>query len=428
MTAEEKMTVDERRKYLRTMKKRYVKAGRKKRGQLLDEMEAVTGMHRKSLLRLMNGSLERKPRCRQRGSTYGPQVDDALRVIADSLDNICPERLTPNLVWMAEHLARHGEMEVTQALLKQLGQISISTVGRRLKRIRQDQPRLPRRRSPRTRKLTQEIPMQRIPWDEQEPGHFEVDLVHHCGPLAVGEYVHTLQMIDIATGWSERRAVLGRSYLVMEDAFRHIVARLPFPVREIHADNGSEFLNYHLIRFWKEDVKGVQLSRSRPYQKNDNRFVEQKNATLVRAFLGDDRLDTVAQTLALNWLYDKMWLYYNLFQPVMRLKEKLVIPNAEGQPTRVKRRFDDARTPFDRLCTTDAISQERKTQLTALRDQTNPRQLRQEIYALLDYIFSLPGAVPGQTEDVHQTLAVCSHSRTQLLQYTLSDLHLAYVV
>ena len=412
MTAEEKMTVDERRKYLRTMKKRYVKAGRKKRGQLLDEMEAVTRMHRKSLLRLMNGSLERKPRCRQRGSRYGPQVDDALRVIADSLDNICPERLTPNLVWMAEHLARHGEMEVTQALLKQLGQISISTVGRRLKRTRQDQPRLPRRRSPRTRKLTQEIPMKRIPWDEQEPGHFEVDLVHHCGPLAEGEYVHTLQMIDIATGWSERRAVLGRSYLVMEDAFGHIVAFLPFPVREIHPDNGSEFLNYHLIRFWKEDVKGVQLSRSRPYQKNDNRFVEQKNATLVRAFLGDDRLDTVAQTLALNWLYDKMWLYYNLFQPVMRLKEKLVIPNAEGQPTRVKRRFDDARTPFDRLCTTDAISQERKTQLTALRDQTNPRQLRQEIYALLDYIFSLPGAVPGQTEDVHQTLAVGSHRRT----------------
>ena len=427
MTAEEKMTVDERRKYLRTMKKRYVKAGRKKRGQLLDEMEAVTGMHRKSLLRLMNGSLERKRRCRQRGCTYGPQVDDALRVIADSLDNICPERLTPNLVWMAEHLARHGEMEVSQALLKQLGQISISTVGRRLKRTKQDQPRLPRRRSPRTGKLRQEIPMTRIPWDEQEPGHFEVDLVHHCGPLAEGEYVHTLQMIDIATGWSERRAVLGRSYLVMEDAFRHIVARLPFGVREIHPDNGSEFLNSHLIRFWNEAVKGVQLSRSRPCQKNDNRFVEQKNATLVRAFLGDDRLDTVAQTLAVNWLYDKMWRYYNLFQPVMRLKEKIVDPNADGHSTRIKRRFDDARTPFDRLCTTDAISQVHKAHLTALREQTNPRQLRQEIYALLDYIFSLPAAVPGQTEDVHQTLAVCSHSETQLPQFTLSDPQPAYV-
>lgn len=427
MAAEEKMTVDERRKYLSTMKKRYVKASRKKRGQLLDEMEAVTEMHRKSLVRLMNGSLERKASCTQRGSTYGPQVDDALRVIADSLDNICAERLTPNLVWVAEQLARHGEMEVTEALLKQLGQISISTVGRRLRRTRQDRPRLPRRHSPCTRKVTQEIPMKRIPWDEQEPGHFEVDLVHHCGPIAEGEYVHTLQMIDIATGWSERRAVLGRSYLVTEDAFHHVVARLPFAVREIHPDNGSEFLNHHLIRFWKEAVKGVQLSRSRPYQKNDNRFVEQKNATLVRAFLGDDRLDTVAQTLAVNGLYDKMWLYYNLFQPVMRLKEKIVVLNPDGQSTRMKRRFDDARTPFDRLCTTNAISQEHKAHLTALREQNNPRQLRHEIYALLDYIFSLPGAVPGHTEDVHQTLSVCSHSETLLPQFTLSDLHPAYV-
>jgi hypothetical protein len=318
-------------------------------------------------------------------------------------------------------------MEVSQALLKQLGQISISTVGRRLNRIGQDRPRLPRRRSPRTRKLRQEIPMTRIPWDEQEPGHFEVDLVHHCGPIAEGEYVHTLQMIDVATGWSERRAVLGRSYLVMEDAFRHIVARLPFGVREIHPDNGSEFLNSHLIRFWKEAVIGVQLSRSRPYQKNDNRFVEQKNATLVRAFLGDDRLDTVAQTLAVNWLYDKMWLYYNLFQPVMRLKEKIVDPHASGQSTRIKRRFDDARTPFDRLCTTDAISQDHKAHLIALREQINPRLLRQEIYALLDYIFSLPGAVPGHTEDVHQTLTVCSHSETQLPQFTLSYPLPAYV-
>ena len=106
--------------------------------------------------------------------------------------------------------------------------------------------------------------------------------------------------------WSEHRAVLGHSYLVMKDAFRRILARLPFAVQEIHSDNGSEFLNYHLIHFWKEMVKGVELSRSRPYHKNDNRFVEQKNSTLVRAYLGYDRLDTVAQARAVNWLYDKI--------------------------------------------------------------------------------------------------------------------------
>lgn len=418
MTAEEKMTVDERRKYLGRMKKRYVKAGRKERGRLLDEMEAVTGLHRKSLIRLVSGSLERKPRCRQRGRIYGPGVDDALRVLVESFDDICPERLTPNLAWMAQHLANHGEMAVTSALLEQLGQISISTVGRRLRRIRQDQPRLARRGASRGRKLTRDIPMKRIAWDEKEPGHFEVDLVHHCGPSASGEYLHTLQMIDVATGWSERRAVLGRSYLVIQDAFDCILARLPFAVREIHPDNGPEFFNHHLLCFWNNIVKGVELSRSRPYRKNDNRFVEQKNATLVRAYLGYDRLDTVAHTLAVNQLYDKMWVYYNLFQPVIRLKEKLLQPAAQGQPTRVKRRYDQARTPFDRLCATNALSQERQALLKALREQTNPRQLRHEIYALIDYVFSLPGAIPGQTEDVHQTLATGFNSETIPVQFT----------
>jgi hypothetical protein len=245
--------------------------------------------------------------------------------------------------------------------------------------------------------------MKRIPWHEQEPGHFEADLVHHCGPSASGEYVCTIQMVDVATAWSERVAVLGRSYLVIEDGFNRILSRLPFPVCEIHPDNGSEFFNNHMFRFWDGLDQDIQLSRSRPYQKNDNRFVEQKNSTLVRAYLGYDRLDTVVQTLAVNQLYDKMWVYYNLFQPVMRLTEKTWL-REEGQPSQLKRRYDQARTPFDRLCETTAISQEWRERLEALRDQTNPRQLRQDIYDLIDYISSLPGAVPGVTEDVRLTL------------------------
>ena len=407
MSTEDKMTIDERWKYLRMMKKRYIKADRKGQGQLLDEMEAVTGMYRKSLIRLMNGSLERKPRSGQRGRIYGPEVDDALRVIAESLDYICAERLTPNLVWIANHLAVHGELETSPLQLEELGQISVSTVGRILGRIRQDQPRLPRKGPRRANKVTRDIPMKRISWDEQEPGHFEVDLVHHCGSCASGEYACTLQMIDIATGWSERVAVLGRSYLVMQDAFRRILARLPFPMLEIHPDNGSEFFNHHMLRFWGEIVEGVKISRSRPYQKNDNRNVEQKNSTLVRAYLGYDRIDSVTQVIATNELYDEMRIYYNLFQPVMHLIEKTVILE-DGQPTRVKRKHDQARTPFDRLCATDAITQQHREQLEVLRDQTNPRQLRQEIYALIDLIFALPGAVPGITEDVFQTLTTHS--------------------
>ena len=403
MSTDEKMSIDERRKYLRRMKKRYDQAGRKERSRLLDEMEAVTDLHRKSLIRLMKGSLARKRRQKQRSQSYGPEVDDALRVIAESLDYICAERLTPNLVWMAEHLAAHGELEVSPPLLEQLGRISISTVRRRLARIRQDQPRLPRKGPERANRVTREVPMKRIPWNEAEPGHFEVDLVHHCGPSASGEYVHTLQMVDVATGWSERVAVLGRSYRVMRCGFERCLERLPFPVLELHPDNGSEFFNHHLVRFFREAVQGLELSRSRPYHKNDNRNVEQKNSTLVRAYLGYDRLDTVAQTRVLNLLYDKMWLYYNFFQPVMHLTEKTIIP-LEGRSARVKRRYDPAQTPFDRLCATNALSDTRRQPLQLLRDQTNPRRLRQEIYDLLDHLFTLPGAVPGVTEDVYQTL------------------------
>lgn len=414
MNAEEEMTLDERRKYLRKMKRRYKSADRRERSRLLDEMEAVTGLHRKSLIRLINGSLERQRRKRERGRRYGPEVDHAIAVIAEGLDYPCAERLTPQLVGMAQHLAGHGELRVSALLLEQLGRISRSTVERRLAGMRRDRPRLPRRRPRSANSVLRDVPMGRIPWDEAEPGHFEVDLVHHSGPSASGEYVHTLQMVDVATGWSERQALLGRGYVVMEDAFRAILQRLPFDVREIHPDNGTEFFNQHMKRFWKERVKGVQLSRSRPYHKNDNRFVEQRNAHPVRAYLGYDRLDSVAQTLAVNQLYDKLWVYYNLFQPVMRTVEKTVV-SAPGQPTKFKRRYDKARTPFERLCATKAITPEWRSKLAARRDQTNPRQLREEIYALIDYIFSLPGAQPGQTENVYETvnLPIAEHFQDQ---------------
>ena len=242
---------------------------------------------------------------------------------------------------MAKHLTAHGEFEACPALLAKLERISVSTVRRILARIRQDQPGLPRRGPERVSRASRGIPMKRIPWDEGEPGHFEVDWVHHAGARGSDQYVHTLQMVDVATGWSERAAVLGRSYCVMEDGFLRILARLPFRELEIHLDNGSEFFNHHLLRFWGETVQSVQLSRSRPFHKpvlseaegNDNRFVEQKNASLVRAYLGGDRLDTMAQTLAVNRLYA-----------------------TQGRRARIRRCYDEARTPFDRLSATNAVN------------------------------------------------------------------------
>ena len=270
MTTEDQMTIDERLKYLRKMKTRYVKADRRERGRLLDEMQAFTGLHRKSLIRLLNSNLNRQPRSRERGRTYGEDVTTAIRVIAASLDHPCAERLTPNLKWMAEHLSRLGELEVPESAFEQLAQISISTVERYLNTIHQDQLRRRSRSSRTLNRALQGIPMGRIAWDVREPGHFETDLVHHSGPSASGLYLHTLQMVDVASGWIEPRAVLGRSYVVVQDAFCFILDRVPFEIREVHPDNGSEFFNHHLLRFWKERAPKVRLSRSRPYHKNDN--------------------------------------------------------------------------------------------------------------------------------------------------------------
>jgi hypothetical protein len=222
VSTEEKMTIDERRKYLRKMRARYVKARRREQSRLLDEMQAVTGLHRKSLIRLMGGTLERKPRTRQRGRTYDTEVAYVVRIVAESLDHICAERLTPSLAWMAEHLAAHGELQVSLSVIEKLEGISVSTTRRILGRVEQEPAPWKRRAVGRGPHLTRDIPMKRLPWQEQRPGYLEGDTVHHCGPSASGEYICTVQMIDIATGWSERVAILGRSYLVMEDAFLRI--------------------------------------------------------------------------------------------------------------------------------------------------------------------------------------------------------------
>jgi hypothetical protein len=383
MVDEERMTVSERRKYLARVQERYLAADRAKKKELLDEMELVTGLHRKSLVRLLRpAGLARTKRTSQRGKVYGREVQNAIRIISESLDYLCAERLTPSLLPTARHLAKHSELTLSPKLETDLAKISVSTVQRILSRLTRDSPKLPRKGPSQANRLRRDVPMTRIAWNEQTPGHFETDLVHHSGQSGAGDYVHTLQMIDVALGWSERTAILGRSQKVMEEGFRKVLDRLPFPVVEIHPDNGSEFFNDHLLRFWKNRLGEVKLSRSRPYHKNDNRFVEQKNDTLVRAYLGHVRLDSQKERDELDELYDRMWLYYNFFQPVLRLEKKVV----EG--SRVRRRWDEARTPFERLCETTAISAEKKEQLRRLMEKTNPRALRREIYERLDRLLT----------------------------------------
>ncbi len=400
MAETDPMNVDERRKYLHKMRFRYWQAKQKsERSCLLDEMQAVTGLHRKSLLRLIRGELARKPRRSQRGKTYGPEVDAVIGTIAQSLDYPCAERLKPNLVWMANHLERHGELRLTAELRQQLATISVSSLRRHLPASERATQRIAYRKGQPRQAFAQKqsIPMRRIDWQEYRPGHFEVDLVHHCGLSADGQYVHTLQLSDVATGWSECVGVLGRSYLVMQDGFERISRRLPIEIQELHPDNGSEFLNAHLLRYWQDKVQ-AELSRSRPYHKNDNRFVEENNFSLVRAYVGYGRLDTLAHVNLLNQLYDLLWLYHNFFQPVMHLSEK------QYQEQRIKRIYDDALPPFDRLCKTGALSPARQLELETLRQNTNPMSLRRNIQTLIDQLYALPSLKEGVVEDVRLSL------------------------
>jgi hypothetical protein len=399
MPLNEKMTVNERRKYLKLMSPRYAKADRAGRGGLLTEMEKVTGLHRKSLLRLLHApSLERRrqgPRVRRR--TYGPEVADVVRMVWESLDYVCAERLTPGLLATARQLAQWEELVLTPGLEAQLASISRATVQRLLRRFQLDTPKLPRTGPSAPNHLRRQVPMQRLPWETALPGSFETDLVHHCGLVTTGTYVHTLQLVDVATGWSERVAILGRSQEQMVGGFRRVQERLPFAITHLHPDNGSEFFNDHLIRYFGKAITGLQLSRSRPYRKNDNRLVEQKNATLVRAYVGYDRLDTVWQYEALNALYDQMWVYYNLFQPVLHQVRKEVVDG------KLRRSWDVAQTPYQRLLASGVLSPEQEARLAAISAGTNPRRLRQEIMQALEGLWqrSRP-ADGGQVDSPHR--------------------------
>jgi len=400
MSETEPMNINERRKYLHKMWGRYRKANKMEKSKLLSEMEAVIGMHRKSIIRLLNNQLSRKKRTRERGRTYGVDVDDSIRKIANSLDYPCAERLHPNLYWMAEHLRYHGELQLQEKTKESLQKISESTLKRILKRIGRSEPKLAEKkpRKPSNSSIRKQYPMTRIDWDIPEPGHFEVDLVHHCGATANGEFIHTLQMVDVATGWSEATAILGRSFRVMKDGFDYLLNRLPFPILEIHPDNGAEFFNQFLLQYWKNKLPDLEITRSRPYQKNDNRFVEENNQSMVRAYIGHSRLDTFAQLKILRQLLDKLWLFHNFFQPVMRLKEKQVISS-----TQFRRKYDQATTPFDRLKEKDSLNNKNLSSLENLRRQTNPVVLRYEINTLITDLLSLPCLDKSETVNIFTT-------------------------
>lgn len=376
MSEKDEMTINERRKYLHKMWGLYRDAPKKQKSKMLDDMEHVTGMNRKSIIRILNGRLSRKKRTNERGPSYGRNVIDTARTISRVLDHPCAERLQPNLVFMAKHLSSHRQLFVDEDTLEGLESISISTLKRALANINKSADKIGQKRYPKRKRnsFKETYPMRRIPYDMPHPGHFEVDLVLHCDEDSTGEYIHTIQMTDVATGWCGIQAVFGRSYRVMKDGFEWILMNLPIPVIEIHPDNGSEFFNQHLLRFWKNALPDLDISRSRPYHKNDNRFVEENNSSLIRAYIGYGRLDTLQQLMILREIYNDLMFYHKFFQPVMKTIQKIHIDEVH-----YRRVFDHARPPLDRLAETNVVSKDNLEMLMYMRDQVDILALRERL-------------------------------------------------
>jgi len=398
--AAEMMNLKERYKYLRLMKERYQKANRRQKGELLDEMEQVTLLHRKHLIARMNGpGPYRSQRPRERSREYDDEVDQVIAIIAETLDWICAERIQPTLAETAQQLVKFNEIAVSDEVMEKLGRISISSVGRALARVRpQRKGVLPRARRGRSadNAAAALVPVSVIPWDEPEPGHFEVDLVQHGPPD--GKVAYTIQCIDVLTGWSERFAMLGNSYPAMWQAFHTFNHHCPIPVREIHSDNGPEFINHALNGYFGRELADADQTRGRKGYKNDNRFVEQKNDTLVRAYVGHLHLHTRQHVRLLNALYSDMWLYYNFFQPVLRQIERTAALKPDGT-CRITRKHDVAKTPLKRLLqATPPLGRALADRLTNQRDLTNPRALNRKIHQQLDLIYESAAPPDGKEE------------------------------
>ncbi len=329
---------------LKMYQKRYRKADRAKRSRLLDEFCRQTGYHRKYAIRLLGQPADTPvpgAARRRRGPTYSAASVRVLATIWKAAGYPWSTRLKallPHwLPWARGHI-RGLTPEVERALL----QMSPRQMDRRLQdKKRQLKGRIYGRTKPGSL-LKQHIPIKTDHWDVEDPGYCEIDLVSHSGPHASGEFVYSLNVTDIHTGWCETRAIMGKGETGVVRALEDIRQALPFALKGIDSDNGSEFINHHLLRYCKKHR--IQFTRSRPYKKDDNAHIEQKNWTHVRKLVGWDRYDTPAQLEAIQALYTGPWgAMMNLYQPCVKLKEKLRIG------ARITRRYDQAQTPLDRL-------------------------------------------------------------------------------
>ncbi len=383
------MVLRSRREYLEAIRPRYRRADKSTKALILDEFCATCGYNRKYAIRLLR-KLPTKagPKQSKQPGPKGLYRDDealllALKRLWFATDQMCSKKLKAALpLWLPFYAKQFEPLEpnVEAKLLR----ISSASIDRLLRPVKITSKKGRCCTKPGTL-LKNQIPIKTDHWDVSKPGFFEADTVAHCGDSMAGDFINSLTFTDIHTTWTENRAVWGRGSQGVVGAIRDIEDNLPFPILGFNCDNGSEFLNHHLVRYFtKREQNPVQFTRSRAYKKNDNAFVEQKNWTHVRQLLGYDRLDNKDIIGLLNELYKSEWsLFNNFFCPSMKLKEKLRINS------RYRKTYDYPQTPYQRVVNSSAVSEGAKNKLHQLYSSLNPFTLKARIEEKLKRIFAV---------------------------------------
>jgi hypothetical protein len=374
--------------YLVEVRKEYERAEGSGRSRLLDEAEKRTKYNRKYLIRVLNREPRPelvKRRRRKRKAEYGAAVVTALVEVWDIFDQPCGQRLAMVLREQVERLRELGELRCSDEVAEKLKTISASTIDRLLRREKRIRM-LRRNRNPNMQRLIyQKVPVKvASEWDTSEIGNLQVDFVAHCGRSTGGDYIYTISAVDIATNWWEGQGIAVRSQHAAKEGLGLIQPRFPFRIRELHPDNDSALVNDLLLDWCREQQ--IQLSRSRPYQKNDNAWIEQKNWTHVRKVVGYRRFDNTSELRLLNEIYAMLRLYKNFFLPTIKLASKTRVNG------RIKRTYDQARTPYQRLMESRQIDRKTKQQLKATYESLNPAELQRCLSKLREQLETVGAA------------------------------------
>jgi transposase InsO family protein len=349
---------------------------------MLDEFCRVTGYHRKAGIRLLGRAPRRQVVRRGRPVRYGPAIVRPLQQAWEAADRPCGKRLAPFLSELVGALERHGEIAVDAVVRAQLVRLPAATIDRVLRPFKGRTVRRPVTQSAAATALKALVPIRTFgEWAAVTPGSMQADLVAHCGESTAGHYNTTLVAIDVATGWTELQPVWGMGQQRVQTAVHLISQRVPVPLRELHTDNGGEFLN-HLLQPWCR-AAGIRCTRGRPYKKNDQAWAEQRNWTAVRQLVGYDRFSSKAALAQLGRLYPLVRDYLNFFQPMRKLRSKTRVG------AKVLKQYDVARTPYRRLLAAKLLSPADKAALDDRYRRLNPAQLKRDIETALELLWTL---------------------------------------